>query len=88
MKTSDKQIAEFYEVTPRTIVNYKNGTKGKKRLYDAMKHYIASPPQMKAFEYMSTEQRHKEHEVITNRMQSDIDSLQIIADFIKERESK
>jgi len=86
MKITDKEISEYYEVTTRTITNYKNGTEGKRKLYNAMRAYLESPPQSKAFADMTTEELHKEHEAVVNKMQSDIDCLQIIADFIKERE--
>jgi len=36
MKITDKQIAEEFGITPQTLVNYKNGTKQKKKLYNAM----------------------------------------------------
>lgn len=40
MRPTDINIAEFYDITRKTLHNYKNGNKGKQRLYEAMKAYF------------------------------------------------
>lgn len=39
MKTTNKNIAELFEVTPKTVGTYSKGTTGKRHLYKAMRDY-------------------------------------------------
>lgn len=40
MKPTDTAISKFYGVSRQTLLNYKNGTEEKQRLYSAMKEYF------------------------------------------------
>lgn len=42
MKPTDTNIAKFYDLDRRTLLNYKTGSLGKQRLYEAMKLYFIS----------------------------------------------
>ena len=82
-KITDKQIAEWYGLTYQTLGNYKRGAVEKKRMYKALRENYSLPDfHSKDIKDMSKEELFQMHEYSIDKMKSDIDSLQIINDFL------
>ncbi len=82
---TDKEIAAFYGVSPRTVTNYKNGDRGKRRLYAAMRSYAEMPIKDKDITSMSVGELFEAHKAAVSLMYSSIDDVQSIADIIADK---
>jgi hypothetical protein len=85
-KPTDIEIAKSYDVTDATLRNYKKGSGGKKRLYRAMKYYYDLPEYcQKEISELNRAELFKLHEYLVENIQSSIDTLQVISDFIYDK---
>ena len=85
-KITDKQMAERYGVTYQTLGNYKKGPIEKQRLYKALKDNYDLPDFLsKDIKELNTEELFSLHEYISKQTLSNVDTLQIVNDFIHEK---
>lgn len=83
MKLTIGNIAAHYGLNRETISRYKNsGNPNYRRRYEALKAYFENPPIGKPLTEMTREELFALHERISERVQDDADTLQVIADLL------
>lgn len=55
MNPTNKNLANYYDVSEKTVANYKVGSDGKKRLYVAMKREFITQEQIKEMTWRQNE---------------------------------
>ena len=83
MKPTTGNIAAHYGLNRDTISRYKNSTDPAiRRRYEAFKAYFEDPPIDKPLTEMTQEELFALHERISENIQSNADTLQVIVDIL------